>query len=229
MNKRFFALAIAASTLVLAGCPATVPKHGQFDETEFFPDGSVKKKTVASSDYALYIAANKASAPVAKVKLPAPGGGEYSVEIPMVAGQTQTIAAPQIETSGFDRWADRGIRVAELFLRGYGIARNADVQLAQSHDQRDVALGNTAGFVSMGNAIRDTSASGNLALGQVPRVNQINVSGNALLGDGNFNLNSNNVSRICNGGPGADGGNGGATTNQPAPGAPGGPGGAANC
>lgn len=226
--KRLSILLTAAAVLILAGCPATVPTHGQMDETEYFPDGSVKKKTTASSDYALYIAANKAAAPVAKVSLPAPDGKSYSIEIPMVAGQTQAIAPPAVEQSAADKWIDRGFRFGEILLRGYGISRAADVAIEATHSQRDQAIANTQGYVAMGGAIQGTANAGFMALGNVPRVSSVNVSGNALIGDGAFNLNSQNTNRTCTGGQAAAGGNGGGTTTG-APGAAGGSGGSANC
>lgn len=39
MNKRLFLIAALTSVAFLAGCEATAPKHGKFDETEYFPDG----------------------------------------------------------------------------------------------------------------------------------------------------------------------------------------------
>lgn len=233
MNKSHAWLIVAASMMVLAGCPATAPKHGQYDEVEYFPDGSVKKKVVAASDYALYIQANKTSAPVAKVNLPAPGGGVYAVEIPMVAGQTQTIAPPQQEVSAVDRWFDRGLRFGELLLKGYGLARGADVEIERVRTQRDERVAGINGYVQMGGQIQRTASDGFVTLGQLPRVNQINVSGNALLGDGNLNVNSGNTNRQCTGGTAGDaapGGNAsGTTTPTGGAGAPGGNGGNANC
>lgn len=232
-KSKFACLIVAASMAVLAGCPATAPKHGQYDEVEYFPDGAIKKKVVAASDYALYIQANKASAPVAKVNLPAPGGGNYAVEIPMVAGQQQAIAPPEQEKSVVDRVLDRGERWLSFALQGYAINRGAAVQMRQSDNQKEERVAGINGYVQMGGQIQRVGSDGFVTLGQVPRVNQINVSGNALLGDGNLNVNSGNTTRQCTGGQAgnaAPGGNAsGTTTPTGGAGAQGGSGGNASC
>lgn len=235
--KKLFALLVAASVLILAGCPATVPRHGKFEETEFFPDGSVKKQITAESDYSLYVGANKVAAPVAKVNVPAPNGGNYVIEIPMVAGQTQTVAMPQQEKSFIDSTLDRTERWLDFALRGYGINRGAAVQIAQSNNNRDERVATVNGFTAMGGQTASVGIAGVNALGNQPRSNLYSVSGNALFGDGTLNVNSGNTTRNCQGGNAAPGGNGSATgapaatgsNSTSAPGASGGAGGPANC
>lgn len=233
MNKSIFAIAAALALMIAAaGCATEVPKHGKFEETEYFPDGSIKKKTVAGSDYSMYLEASKAAAPMAEVALPAPGGGNYSIKIPMVAAQQNAIAPPVAEKGFWDVALDRTERLLSLGLQGYGINRNAAVQMRVSDNQTRERIAVTQGNVDLGGAIRDTANGGFLALGQVPRTSNINVTGNALLGDGNLNVNSNNTTRTstrnCAGGAGANGGNGAATTTGPS-GAQGGSGGPATC
>lgn len=229
--KKTLCGAVAVAMLCLTGCSATAPKHGSTEETSFAPDGTVTRKVVTKSDYALYIdAAKQPPAPVAKVKMPAPNGGEYAIEIPMVSGQSAMVQAPQPEVSAAERVADRVERWLGLGIKGLAIVKGADVEIARSHDARDIQLGTMGAFASINQQNAESYRQGWVTMGQMPKSNTFNVNGTATFGDNSPLTIDNSVRRKCTGGSGASGGAGApAGTTTGGDGAPGGAGGSASC
>lgn len=92
--KKLHLAALLVSALVLAGCQATPKQLGATVTREFAPDGSLKKETTSSSEYAEYVKAlSTGSKPRdVKVYLEAPPGQTLNVVkvdivVPLDAGQ----------------------------------------------------------------------------------------------------------------------------------------------
>lgn len=105
------------------------------------------------------------------------------------------------------------LQLTDLGLRAYGIKANRDVNLAQSNNNRDVALSSNATFAAMGQSIAQAGTTGyQYVQAPQPNITQT-LSGTGVLGSGSYTApvtTTTTTTRTCNGGSGAAGGAGGA-------------------
>lgn len=202
--KAFLLAAIAA--LLISGCASNDTRKAEADAQVAIGNARVAEAQAAAEEA-------KAVQRLAD-KVDAGGASAYLIAKALKGmGASQPVQVAQAPQSAWGAAWQAVLAVADVGLRVYGIKSVRDVGIAQSNNQRDVAISTNGAFTSMGQSIATAGTAGYPYV-QAPgatTTNTLTLSGTGVLGSGTYTGPvTTTTSRNCTGGTGAAGGAGAA-------------------
>lgn len=215
------ALMLAAlSALFIAGCTTNETRKAEADVQVAIGNARVAEANAAAEEA-------KAVQKLAD-KVDAGGASAYLIAKALKGiGAAQPVQVAQAPQSAWGAAWQAVLAVADVGLRVYGIKSVRDVGIAQSNNQRDVAISTNGAFLGMGQSIATAGTAGYPYV-QAPAANvTTTLSGTGVLGSGTYTGPvTTTTNHNCPGGTSSPGGAGTAGAGT-TPATPGGAGGAA--